>query len=333
MKKILTIIVFFIGVMKMVEAKENITPIRASINADYLFCDVKINDVSSFDNRDEVIFEQGNIASNTNVQILSKKGMNSISIEVGSLDWFNPKNSTSDRKYEFDKRAYCYIDIYKVDTNTGKNNTISKIQIKIDNDGLPQAFTSNTLDESVVREDVYADNTEKVIKNRIRYSVGENEYPENMALTKFTKKIMLDNIPHWKWEGSEVYDNKKINELKYAYQELWNAFESKNISEIKKINKVSNDSWAISVNSTEDNIFNSYDIAEILNAPSLKMIPIDWDNFKIVTMNDNKMVKFVYKEDFAYSPITMSYNDGEEEVLYSFSPIFSFVDGKFIPVI
>ncbi len=37
------------------------------------------------------------------------------------------------------------------------------------------------------------------------------------------------------------------------------------------------------------------------------MIEITWDNFIPVVMNDRKMVKMIYKEDFSYSPITMIY--------------------------
>ncbi|MCW2254441.1 hypothetical protein M2263_000532 [Providencia alcalifaciens] len=46
----------FLGITNMMQAQENKYSIRASINVDYMFCDFKVNDVSSFDNRDLVFF-------------------------------------------------------------------------------------------------------------------------------------------------------------------------------------------------------------------------------------------------------------------------------------
>lgn len=64
------------------------------------------------------------------------------------------------------------------------------------------------------------------------------------------------------------------------------------------------------------------------------MKPIDWNNFYIISMNNGKMIRMVYKETLDFSPVGMSYidEDGDDSSFF-FSPIFSLVNGKYIPVI
>lgn len=204
----------------------------------------------------------------------------------------------------------------------------------IDDNGVPQAYTNNAIDDSIEKKIIISRKIEEVTKNKIKNTISENKYPKDIQLTKFTKKITLSDVPDWVWINSSDYEKEKLPSLKIAYQELWNAFDNKDITAIRRINKTANEAWALSTGSTESKIFDSYNIIDRVNNLSSKMIPIDWDNFIPLVMNNGKMVKLVYKEDFSYSPITMTYlNSRGKKALYSFSPIFSFVDGKFIPVI
>ncbi|MCW2254442.1 hypothetical protein M2263_000533 [Providencia alcalifaciens] len=267
------------------------------------------------------------------MQMLVKDGINSISLEIAPLSWFDINQIEKD-KSKFNKKASCSINVFQRDNLTGEELSIAKMRIAIGDDGIPQAYFKNEIDSSVVKEGIIGTNTEKVNANKIRNVVGEFEYPKDIQLTKFTKKITLSDVPDWVWINSSDYEKEKLPSLKIAYQELWNAFDNKDITAIRRINKTANEAWALSTGSTESKIFDSYNIIDRVNNPSSKMISIDWDNFIPLVMNNGKMVKLVYKEDFSYSPITMTYlNSRGKKALYSFSPIFSFVDGKFIPVI
>lgn len=95
----LFLIIFCLGIINMTQAQGNEFSIRASINVDYMFCDVKVNDVPSFDNRKHVFFDKGVIATNTNVQILAKNGINSISLEVAPLSWFESIESENKKNH------------------------------------------------------------------------------------------------------------------------------------------------------------------------------------------------------------------------------------------
>ncbi|MBI6188909.1 MULTISPECIES: hypothetical protein [Providencia] len=330
MKNIILFILFVLGGVNMVHAQGNNYTVRASIDVAYMFCDFKVNGVSSFDNRQYVFFDKGIVTTNTNVQMLIENGVNNIELEVAPISWFSDNNGNK----EFDKDAVCNVSLYITENSTDDLNYVAKIKIEIDKEGNPIAYSFNKTDDSIKKSVAYLDNTEKVTNNKIRYVVGEFEYPKDMEVVTFKKDILFHNIPDWLWVKSEPYDESKINSLKSAYEELWHSFNDKDINKIKELNSAANNAWAISNNSTEEAIFKSYDIIELINEPSSKMIPIDWDNFKVILMNKGRMVKLVYKEDFSYSPITMTYKDENgDELLYSFSPIFSFVNGKFIPVI
>ncbi|MEQ5726187.1 MULTISPECIES: hypothetical protein [Providencia] len=333
MKNIILFILFVLGGVNMVHAQGNNYTVRASIDVAYMFCDFKVNGVSSFDNRRQTFVDEGIVSTNTNVQILAKNGMNTIEIEVAPLSWFEP-NKTNNDSHFFNKNAFCNINIYQTNSITNENQKITDVNILIGKDGVPQVYVNNKVDTSVDVIFSLSKNTEEVLFNKIRNVIGDFEYPKNVKLTKFKKNIELKNIPDWIWIKSDDFDESKLPELKLAYQELWDAFNEKDISKIRKLNYHANEAWALSSNSTEEKIFESYSITERVRDQSSKMIEITWDNFIPVVMNDRKMVKMIYKEDFSYSPITMIYlNNKGEELLYSFSPIFSFVNGKFIPVI
>ncbi|HEF8772391.1 hypothetical protein [Providencia manganoxydans] len=333
MKTNLLIIFLILCGVNIAQAQDNQYSLRASIDVRFMFCDFKVNDVSSFDNRRRTFADKGIVSTNTNVQVLSKKGENSIELEVAPLSWFESVQSEKPNDL-FDKDAYCRINIYQTDNTTGEERVLLSMNILIDNDGFPQSYVKNNIDEEVRKDIIFAKNTDKVSFNKIRNVIGDFEYPKNIKLTKFTKKISLSDVPDWIWVNATDYDAKNLNKLKDAYQELWDAFNNKSVSAIREINLPANETWAVSTNSTEKSIFESYNITERVKNSSSKMIPIDWNNFIPVIMNNGKMVKMVYKEDFSYSPITMIYlNSKGEKLLYSFSPIFAFVNGKFIPVI
>ena len=317
----------------MVHSQSNNYTVRASIDVAYMFCDFKVNGVLSFGNRKRTFVDKGIVSTNTNVQILAKNGINTIEVEVAPLSWFEP-NKTKNGPHLFNKNASCSINVYQTNDITNESHNVININILIDKDGTPHAYIGNKFDTDFKSELVLSKNTEAVVFNKIRNVIGNFEYPKNIQLTKFKKNIEIINIPEWLWVKSDDFDESKIPELKLAYQDLWDAFNEKNISKIRSLNYHANEAWALSSNSAEEKIFESYNIIERVRNPSSKMIEITWDNFIPVVMNDGKMVKMIYKEDFSYSPITMIYlNDEGKKLLYSFSPIFSFVNGKFIPVI
>ncbi|MEM7874894.1 hypothetical protein Q4R10_21205, partial [Morganella morganii] len=135
---------------------------------------------------------------------------------------------------------------------------------------------------------------------------------------------------------SEPYTGspEQIALLKEAYSELWLALKNKDIKKVRKLHTPAAEAWAITTQSTTDRILDSQDYNTIYDENHVEMKTIDWDNFYIIPMNNGKMVRMVYKETLKFSPVGMSYIDyAGYRSSFFFSPIFSLVNGKYIPVI
>lgn len=72
MKNIILFILFVLGGLTWFMRRSNNYTVRASIDVAYIFCDFKVNGVSSFDNRRQTFVDEGIVSTNTNVQILAK---------------------------------------------------------------------------------------------------------------------------------------------------------------------------------------------------------------------------------------------------------------------
>lgn len=310
--------------------------IRTSVDMKYAFCDIKTNGVSGTNNRSGLV--SGGLGfgtTSTNSMMAMQNGQNTLTIEMASPNWFSTDEMPTDKLNQFNPNAKCEITVNKI-TNNGDIIPLTTMLIKVNEKGEPEAYQGDGLDRQVEKKLVKVLNTEKVYQNRIRQNIRSNEYPHDMTAFQFNKKINVTGLPEWEWVNSERYqdtpEQRKL--LQSAYLELWSAFNQKDLSKIKQILAPSLKTWAETTGGTIDEQFKSREIADDFNQKAFVMIPITWDNFEPLIMNDGKMVKLVYKKDFDYSPISYSYlNDVNRKIIGVHSPIFSFVNGKFIPVI
>ena len=64
------------------------------------------------------------------------------------------------------------------------------------------------------------------------------------------------------------------------------------------------------------------------------MIPINWGDYKVEVMYKGRLVRFVNKSDPSIYPLSNYFTDDDGDVgIRSYTPIFSLIDGRFIPVI
>lgn len=64
------------------------------------------------------------------------------------------------------------------------------------------------------------------------------------------------------------------------------------------------------------------------------MLPIQWESYAVRVMNNGRMVQLYNKSKPLYSPLTFTYIDEDGDKMIScYAPIFSLINGKFIPVI
>lgn len=63
------------------------------------------------------------------------------------------------------------------------------------------------------------------------------------------------------------------------------------------------------------------------------MLPIKWENYAIRIMNKGRMVQLYNKSKPIYSPLTFIFIDENgEKLLGYYAPVFSLINGRFVPV-
>ncbi|MBN3230012.1 hypothetical protein H5A42_14055 [Pectobacterium brasiliense] len=326
------------GVMMMSTANAANEPlrIRSVFDINSAFCAIKTNGVLGMDNRDSAVAGRGFGTSSTNALLFLENGENEITAEIGALGWFSKETISDEARGVFKPDARCKVALTAFKGEQSK--VLSQLTIAIGQDGLPYVQSGGEADsaktEKVTIKKVPAQQVEKghIPDDYFR----ENNFPVGMELYQFTKKAYLKNIPEWKWTKATPFTGKpeQIQALKIAYLDLWYLFAEKNNQEIKKYLNESLQAWAITTGDRVDEIYRSEVFFEALKDPSFKMININWGDYEIESLNKGRMVRFINKSNPKFSPI--SYFVGEDEDtkrIGHFSPIFSFVDGRFIPVI
>ncbi|POD89293.1 hypothetical protein [Pectobacterium odoriferum] len=326
------------GVMMMSTAKAatETLRIRSVFDINSAFCAVKTNGVLGMDNRHSAVAGRGFGTSSTNSLLFLENGENEITVEIGALGWFSKENIDNEARKVFKPDASCKVALTAFKGEQSK--VLSQLTIAIGQDGIPFAQLDGEADaaktEKVTVKKITAQQVEKghIPDNYFR----ENNFPVGMELYQFTKKVHLKNIPEWKWTKATPFTGKteQIQALKIAYLDLWYLFAAKDNNEIKKYLNESLQAWVISTGDSIDEIYHNDFFFEELEEPSFKMVTIDWNDYEIELMNKNRMVRFVNKSNPLVSPISyFTENKDGKKKMKSFSPIFSLIDGRFIPVI
>ncbi|NAD03926.1 ISAs1 family transposase [Escherichia coli] len=91
--------------------------------------------------------------------------------------------------------------------------------------------------------------------------------------------------------------------------------------------------WSATTGDSEDDILLSLFSKDNVEGGKARMQPIRWDDYAVRVMNGGRMVQLYNKSKPIYSPLTYRFTDesGEERMGY-YAPVFSLIDGQFIPV-
>ncbi|MGM3162665.1 hypothetical protein ACS25C_18075 [Dickeya undicola] len=326
------------GVMMMSTASAAEAPlkIRSVFDINSAFCAIKTNGVLGMDNRDSAAAGRGFGSASTNALLFLENGENDITLEIGALGWFSEEKTPENVRKVFNPNASCNLALTAFKGEQTK--VLSRIHVAINKEGVPFAQTAgdkaSTTPERITFQKITA---QQVEKGHIpsKYFIP-NYFPDGMELYQFTQKVYLKGLPEWKWTKATPFTGKpeQIQALKLAYLELWQFLASKNSSAIKSGLSDALHAWSITTGNTADEVYNDYGFDEDFHNPGFEMIPINWNDYELEIMNNNRMVRFINKSDPTISPISFfKVNDEGRKRFSGYSPIFSLVSGKFIPVI
>lgn len=311
-------------------ASSDKSSIRSLFDINQSFCAIKTNGVLGMDNRDSAVFGEGYGTSSTNSMLMLENGVNDITLEIGAMGWFSKEQLASKEKNSFSKDSSCKLELVLFKDN--ERSTLTSLEIKIDDKGIPTATEASNKD---------------VIYNKVNaYQVSQghvpeeyfliNYYPQGMELHQFTKKFYLKGLPKWKWVNATPFvgSPEQMAALRNAYSDFWKMLATKNNDQLKQYLAVSTSAWVDTTGESADDIYNSNTFVEAFKNKGFKMIPINWQNYEVEVMNKNRLVRFINKSIPVISPLSYELiNDDGKKSLGYFSPIFTFIDGKFIPVI
>ncbi|WP_264628289.1 MULTISPECIES: hypothetical protein [unclassified Symbiopectobacterium] len=300
------------------------------------FCAIKTNGVLGMDNRHSAVAGRGFGTSSTNALLALENGENEITVEIGALGWFSKETIGDEARKSFKPDAGCKVALTAFKGKESK--VLSQLTIAIGKDGIPYAQSggeeNSAKAENVSVKKITAQQVEKghIPDNYFR----DNNFPVGMELYQFTQKVYLKGLPEWKWTQATPFTGKpeQTQALKIAYLDLWHLFAERNQEAIKSSLSESLHAWSVTTGDSVAEIYNSTNFSESFKDPSFKMVSINWNDYEIEVMNNKRMVRLVNKSSPLVSPISYftENQDGKKKMKY-FSPIFSFIDGKFIPVI
>ncbi|WEF10660.1 hypothetical protein M9782_15775 [Pectobacterium actinidiae] len=330
--------VVFVGLIMMSTANAANEPlrIRSVFDINSAFCAIKTNGVLGMDNRDSAVAGRGFGTSSTNALLALENGENEITVEIGALDWFSQETIGDDERKVFKPDAGCKVALTAFKGEQSK--ALSQLTIAIGKDGIPYAQSGGEADNAKAEKATVKKITAQQVEMGHLSSdyLIDNYFPAGMELYQFTQKVYLKGIPEWKWTKATPFTGKpeQIQALKIAYLDLWYLLAEKNDIEIKRYLNESLKAWAMTTGDSIDDVYKSNTFVDDLKNHEFKMININWNDYEVEVMNDNRMVRFINKSDPSFSPlIYFIVNENGNKRLRGYSPIFSFIDGKFIPVI
>ncbi|MEI7238321.1 hypothetical protein WCU73_09410 [Pectobacterium brasiliense] len=310
--------------------------IRSVFDINSAFCAIKTNGVLGMDNRDSAVAGRGFGTSSTNALLALENGENEITVEIGALGWFSQETISGNTSKAFKPDAGCKVALTAFKGEQSK--ILSQLAIAIGKDGIPYAQSGGEVDsakpEKVMVKKITAQQVE--MGHLSSDYLIDNYFPAGMELYQFTKKVHLKNIPEWKWTKATPFTGKpeQIQALKIAYLDLWHLLAEKNDIEIKRYLNESLKAWAMTTGDSIDDVYKSNTFVDDLKNNNFKMININWNDYEVEVMNNHRMVRFINKSDPSFSPLSyFIVNENGSKRLRGYSPIFSFIDGKFIPVI
>lgn len=306
--------------------------IRSLFDTNNSYCAIKTNGVLGMDNRDSALEGDGMGTSSTNSLLVLENGINDITLEIGSLGWFSDQKKNTHDVDIFNSDAYCKLALTSFSGEERK--TISQMKVTINEKGVPQVAESDSSKHKVEVKKITAWQVEKGHFDKDYFN--ENYFPVGMTVYQFTQKVSVKGIPEWSWVKATAFTGKpeQIQALKNAYEELWRLFAAKDNNAIKGKLNVLLKAWSVATDSTVDELYNSHRFVDSFKNKDFKMIPINWVDYEVEVMNKGRLVRFVNKSVPTIYPLSNYFTDDDGDVgIRSYTPIFSLVDGRFIPVI
>ncbi|MBA0169027.1 IdsF [Pectobacterium sp. CFBP8739] len=289
------VITFLLIAVFPVEAKE-------MSNEKYLFsfkshkssCILRVNSLPAVDTGHA---EQGTMSAGFNLTAFLENGNNDIELLMGPQDHKDPKTLYPD--------SSCQVIVTK-DTET-TSTEIANFKLSVNEKG-----------EITASESVNTANSATVFEG---YTQNEQDY----GFYKIRGSLKATGLPRWAWVNATPVTENDLPKIKLAYTDIWMMMKDRDIEGLKKTSQISNQEMAFAEGATTGMMFISTDFPQHVIDKKFTPLPIEWNKYKIIKYRDGRLFRLGVGY-YQNSPLRFINSSGE--IVFSYNPYFSIIDGK-----
>ena len=275
----------------------NVDPIKHDVGfkAYNTICIISVNDIPALTNYDI----KGPVMAGVTMSAYLENGINSVALDMAPF-------GEDDGDDSYQENAYCELKTYEITVHKTSEDEIKLFKLigSVDENLQPTGRTSPDYEANQV--------TEQAVDGTILYRVS--------------KSFEVSGLPEWTWTKATPFEptEENMQKLRDAYLEVWQAINTKNKQQFKELSYISFDEKEIAANypgSWYISLGFDKDFEESVGA-----MPINWEEYEVVILNKSRLVKL--EDDDGFSPLR--FKDVNGDLITSYNPYFSLIDGKMI---
>lgn len=261
-------------------------------NVNNSVCYAYINGFEAFYNE----VKKGPIASGGNATPYLINGENKLVIKVAGLGAFD-----GDSTYPSD--ASCQLRL--TEATEDSEVEIASVIATANQELRPTGITTPKIDGTSI--------SEYQLEGKIVYDI------EN--------KFIIDGIPKWTWTTATPFEDNPENmaKLKQAYQQLQTLILNHDSDGIQKMAQISFSEQETAEGLEPGDWYKSMDFFERKLDRVAQVRPMQWEDFKLISVNDGKLVKLAFRGN-----PPSAFLDSEGNYLFNYAPYFSLINGEIV---
>ena len=265
-------------------------------------CMVRVNGFPVFDN---FTYESGTISAGDNITSFIENGKNRVEVLMGSIDSKNKDTLYPDSECEFT------ITRDTIDTS----EEVTTIKLSVDKDKNIVAISSSSY-EGFKQEGRIID--EQLPEDNLLY------------LHRFYRDIEFSGIKKWSWVNADrTVTEKDLPAIQETYREIWQAIKNRDIERLKTMAAISSQEMGDAEGISPDIVFESYNLPQNTLDTNLTLIDLEWEKYKLTTYCNGRVFRLssgIYEN----SPLRLK--NINDEIVYSYTPYLSIINGKVVIV-
>ncbi|AYH17878.1 IdsF [Pectobacterium parmentieri] len=257
-------------------------------------CILRVNDLPAVDN---TTIDSGTISAGFNLTAFLENGKNDIELLMAPQYHEDPETLYPD--------SSCQVIVTK-DTET-TSTEVANFKLTVNEKGEITASDSAT-----------TANSSKIFEG---YTKNEKDY----GFYKVRGRLKATGLPRWSWVNATPVTENDLQKIKVAYTDIWMMMKDRDIEGLKKVTQISNQEMAFAEGSNTGMMFISTDFPQHVIDKQLTPVPIEWDKYKIIRYRDGRLFRLAIGF-FQNSPLKFKNSNGD--VVFTYNPYFSIIDGK-----